>query len=400
LTICLAFQTTGVSLLFTVFARKISSFGSGIEVFGLSATAFSVSALIAAPLMGLIADRLGRRILLLSSLLVHTIASIGYLYAPTGLSFIGIRAIVGGLTAGMVPATMSMIADISRKDQRGRWIGYVTGWSAIGFVIGPALGGSLFDHWGLATTFLTAAAFSFVAFIIALILIPETRRSHSEELADDQIIISKPQLSTIQTLRKGIIIPNPKRTFLLLLVICFIAVFAWRFTEPPFHFYIYDQLNWTSARFGLIMGGYAVLYMLAETFLGHLSDRYGRKRLLMLGLIIHVSQYITLITTKSTILIAIGITLSGLGEGLFMPALNAYYLDITPENIRARVLGIKESVFSLAGLSGPALVVLVSRYVATRGIFILSGSLILFSAFFVPFMVKAGKQGSISQNNH
>jgi len=398
LMVCLAFQTTGTSLLFTVFARKINTFGSGVEVFGLSATAFSVTALVAAPLMGMVADKLGRRILLLSSLIAHSITSVGYLLAPTGVAFIGIRALAGGLTAGFVPATMSMIADVSQIDQRGRWIGYVTGWSAIGFVIGPALGGSLYDRWGLATTFVTASALNFIAFLIALTLIPETRdpsRTALGPLRDSPINTQLFRLlGSLKSI--GTVIPRPTRTFILLLVISFIAVFAWRFNEPTFHFYIYDHLGWTSARFGLIMGGYAVLYMLAEIFLGRLSDRYGRKPILMLGLIIHVAQYITLITTQSTALIAMGITFSGLGEGLFMPALNAIYLDITPEKFRARVLGIKESVFSLAGLSGPSLVVLVSKSVAHRGIFIISGSLILFSAFIVPLMVKVSKPGSIT----
>ena len=51
--------------------------------------------------------------------------------------------------------------------------------------------------------------------------------------------------------------------------------------------------------------------------------------------------------------------LSSLGEGLFMPALNAFFLDITRDQYRTRGLGFKEAMFSLAGLSGPSLVVLV-----------------------------------------
>jgi MFS family permease len=181
-------------------------------------------------------------------------------------------------------------------------------------------------------------------------------------------------------------IPRPYYTLVMLGIISFLAVFAWRFVEPQFHFFIYDVLGWTSARFGLVMSGYAVLLMFAETTLGALSDRFGRRPILMIGLVIHTAQYITLIATGSFIWITLGIAASGLGEGLFMPALNAYFLDITPEGYRARVIGFKESMFSLAGLAGPALVVLAVQYLQPVGIFIIAGALILFSAFLVPLL--------------
>ena len=180
-----------------------------------------------------------------------------------------------------------------------------------------------------------------------------------------------------------IALPRPYHTWVMLGTVSFIAVFAWRFVEPQFHFYIYDVLVWTSSRFGLAMSGYAVLLMVAETALGSLSDRFGRKLILMIGLVIHSAQYAALISTDSFIWVAAGIAASGLGEGLFMPALNAYLLDITPEQNRAQMIGLKESMFSAGGLAGPVLVVLAVRYLQPVGIFMIAGSLILLSAFLV-----------------
>jgi len=141
------------------------------------------------------------------------------------------------------------------------------------------------------------------------------------------------------------------------------------------------------------MSGYAVLLMVAETTLGALSDHFGRKLILMIGLVIHTAQYVALITTDSVIWITLGIAASGLGEGLFMPALNAYLLDITPEQNRAQMIGLKESMFSLGGLVGPALVVLAVRYLQPAGIFTIAGLLILFSAFLVPISARIEMAG-------
>ena len=76
-----------------------------------------------------------------------------------------------------------------------------------------------------------------------------------------------------------------------------------------------------------------------------------------------------------------------------MPALNAYLLDITPEQNRAQMIGLKESMFSLGGLVGPALVVLAVRYLQPAGIFTIAGLLILFSAFLVPISARIEMAG-------
>ena len=77
LTGCLALQSTGVSVLVPAFARKIGALGHGVEVFGISATAFSLAALVGAPVMGMLADRFGRRRLLLGALAVHSLVCLG-----------------------------------------------------------------------------------------------------------------------------------------------------------------------------------------------------------------------------------------------------------------------------------------------------------------------------------
>jgi len=373
-------------MLFTVFARKAGTFGQGVEVFGISATAFSLAALVIAPYMGMLADRYGRRRLLLGSLAAHAMACLGYLFSPTGAAFVAVRAAAGGLTAGLVPATISMIGDLTPQAERGRWIGFVTGWSAVGLVLGPPLGGWFFDQWGLAAPFIAGGATHTLAFLIALGFIPDTaagpvRQSQSSLAAPTEKAGILSRLSSF-----WIAIPRPYSTLVVLGIISFAAVFAWRFAEPTFHFFVYDVLRWTSARFGLVMGGYALLLMFAKATLGALSDRFGRRPILMIGLVIHTAQYWALIATDSFVWITLGIAASGLGDGLFMPALNAYFLDVVPERCRAQAIGFKESMFSLAGLAGPALMVLAAQYLQPASVYMIAGAIILFGAFLVPLL--------------
>lgn len=382
LTASLILQMLGGSILFTVYARKIATFGEGVAVFGLSATIFSLTALLSAPQMGVLADRWGRRPILLICLAAPIFTRIGLLLAPTETVFIGVRAVSGALTAGLVPATLSIIADIVPKETRGRWIGFVNGGSTIGFALGPLLGGWLFDQWGLALPFLVAAFCSLCATLIPLFLIPETSdrvsRTTSSVPTVDNHEIAKPNLLKV--------LPRPIGSFVILLVITFSAVVAWRFAEPQFHFYIYDTLGWTSALFGACISGYSILSTLARIALGRLSDKFGRKPILMIGLVVHTAQYVALLTTRAFPWIAIGVAGSGLGEGLFMPALNALYLDVVPQQYSARIIGLREAMFSLAGLVGPALAVFADQYLLPHGIFIIGGSLILVAAALVPLV--------------
>ncbi len=392
LTFCLALQSVGVSTLMTIFARQISTFDQGIEVFGISATAFSLAAMISAPLMGMLVDKLGNYRILLGSLVAHALASISYLMVSTGGGFIAVRALAGGLTAGLVPATISLIRDLTSQEERGRWIGFVTGWSALGFVIGPYLGGRIFDHWGLAAPFFVGAIAHATSFLIVLWRIPDLSSNQGKDLDGNPRSSMEergifPFLSQSQSS-----IPQHTCSIIMLGVISFLAVFAWRFVEPQFHFYIYDDLAWTSSRLGFLFSGYGILLMMGRIGLGGLSDHFGRKTLLAAGLIVHTAQYFALITTDSYLWIFLGVAGSGLGEGLFMPALNAYFLDVTPDHYHGRVIGFKEAMFSLGGLTGPALVILAVQYMGPVGIFMIGGSLIFISALLVLFLSETLKQ--------
>jgi DHA1 family tetracycline resistance protein-like MFS transporter len=385
-------QMTSFGIIMPLFARRLGDFGSGAEALALMAMAYALTSTVASPFMGSLADRFGRRPLVLGPLAAYVAAFTGYALATSTGTFILIRTLAGVLTAGLGPAVMGIVGDVAPEQKRARWIGVVGGGSAVGWIVGPLIGGMLYDRWGFAVPFTVSAAMACVAFVTAFIVLPETRDARQRKQA--------PATTTKETVSSRTALPRPLSTFAGLLFISFVIVFAWTFVEPHLMFYVYDELDWTSARFGLAVSGYGVALVFGQTVLGQLSDKFGRKLVLIVGVLLHSTQYVGLMVTPSFILILLAYAVAGLGDALISPALSAFYLDITPEQHRSRVMGFKGSAGSLGSVIGPALAVAVTRLLAPERVFTVSAALLVLGALVALVVLKEPERASAKAENN
>lgn len=382
--LCTAVQMISYGMIFPLFARKIGDFGAGVAVLATSVMAYSLAGVIAAPLMGSLADRCGRRPLLLLSFAVFTAAFAGYYLAATALAFILIRGFAGALTAGLGPASMGVVADVAPNDERARWIGVIGGGTAAGFIIGPVAGGLLYDRWGYGPPFLASIILGLLTCLIAFLAIPEThtrQERYRERLRQKRVALLTPKQSAVVSFRSTL--PRPLIAFGVLLAVNLSMIFAWFFIDPQLPFYVFDELEWSTAQFGSAISLYGWAALVGSLVLSQSSDRFGRKPVLVVGLILHASQYVGLMVSNSYVLIVGAFVIAGLGESLINPALNASYLDITPEKHRSRAMGIKGAIGSLGSLLAPALVLIIVRFVPAQSVFFISAALILFTALLV-----------------
>jgi MFS family permease len=376
-------------MIFPLFARKIGDFGDGVAVLATSVMAYSLAAMIAAPVMGSLADRFGRRPLILGSFAVFTAAFTGYYLAATSLAFIVIRGLAGALTAGLGPATMGLVADIAPEDERARWIGVIGGGTSAGFIIGPVVGGLLYDRWGYGPPFLASIGMALLTLLITFFAIPETHTREErrrETLAQKRAASLAPNTGTAVSFMASL--PHPLMAFGTLLFINLSMIFAWFFIDPQLPFYVFDELGWSTAQFGSAISLYGWATLFGSLALGQSSDRLGRKPVLIVGLILHAAQYVGLMLTNVYWVIIAAFIIAGLGEALLNPALSAAYLDITPQEYRSRAMGIKGAVGSLGSLLAPALVLVVVGYVPPQSVFLISAALILSTALLVSIALR------------
>lgn len=386
-----ALLMTGFGIILPVFARRLMEFGAGVETLGLMTMTFALAQFLVAPFMGSLADRYGRRPLIILALVSYIAANIGFLFAPTTTTFIIVRILEGALTAGLFPAAMGVIADISPQDERGRWAGILMGSYGAGFIFGPVIGGFLYDGWGFAMPFILSAVMASLALVATIILVPET---HTPEVRQREKLLKrrKSDLTGGQQVSLRDSLPKPLYTFGMLLLIDFVMVFAFAFVEPQMIFYFYEQLSWSTMQFGVIVGVYGSALVIGQFGLGKLSDRFARKPIIILGIVLGGVFYIGLAIITNYALLLIVALISGIGEALVLPALSASYLDITPKQHSSRVLGFKESAASLGGVLGPLLVVGISALTTPQGIFMIAFLVTITTAAITLVVLKAPRK--------
>jgi multidrug resistance protein len=391
LAVSLGLLMTGYAITMPIFARRLGEFGSGVGALSLMSTAYALAGIVASPFMGTLADRIGRRPLVLGSLVSFALANIGFLLATSTEMLVVMRALEGALSAGLFPAALGIVADIAPEDKRSRWLGFVTGGASVGWVLGPLAGGVLYDAWGFEAPFLLSAGMGLLAFAAAAVLIPETRpRAVRQREALRRRRTAGLALTQAESFRATL--PRPLSTFGVLLFISFALYFSWSFFEPQLLFYVFDDLGWTTTQFGMAAGGYGLTSALGQTMLGRVGDRFGRKPSIVIGLILFSAQFTGLIFTDSLGLVLISFAVGGLGEGLASPALGALLLDISEERHRARVMGIKSSAGSLGGVVGPLLAAAVAASVAPQGAFAASVAVVLFGALLALVVLRKPRQ--------
>lgn len=362
--LCMALQMTGFVMFLPLFARRFESFGFGVEALGVSVLAYGLASTISAPFIGMLADRFGRRPILLFSLAGYVLVFSGYLFAASAWLLILLRGLAGVFTAGLLPAMMSIVGDLAPENRRAQWIGIVNGGASVGWIGGPLLGGLLYDRYGYIVPFVASIAMAAGAMLLAAFCIPESNTP-----------MSTPKQARLSWRLGWQVLPT-RWTFLLVLLITFGVMFAWAFIEPQFMFYTYQQLSWTSSQLGLVMSTYGMAFMLGELALGQLSDRLGRKPVVVLGLAFFSAQFIGLVIFRDIPWIVVSFILAGLGNAIYDPALSAIILDFAPPEHTAGTMGLKSMAGSLGILLGPVMVVLLAPFLSPQLVFLIAAVLV------------------------
>lgn len=333
----------GIGLLIPVGPKLVTQLSGGSEaeaapLVGWLGATFSIMAFLCAPLLGALSDRVGRRPVLLFSMLGSGLDYFAMALAPS-LTVLWITRALNGITGASVTTASAYIADVTPPEKRAAGFAVFGAAASLGFVLGPLLGGILGDidirlpFWVAGGLALLNAAYGM--FVLPESLPPERRNTHP---------IGSP-FAALRVLAEFPIARSLAGVLFLLNLAQFALHATWAlYTEHRYGWQPKD-IGWSM--FAVGVGGALVQGGLAR----RLVPRMGEARALQAGLLLAVLAYIGYASASEGWMIYIAIGIAALG-GIAMPAAQSLITKTIRPDQQGLVQGALSSAQSLANIIG------------------------------------------------
>lgn len=344
----------GFGLITPVLPSYARSFGLSAADLGFVIAIYGFARFVANVPAGQLAERVGRRPVLILGTAITSIASALIATAGSLPQLLAYRLLAGLGAATVLTGGQIMVGDLSGPANRGRMMSTYQGVFLVGVALGPLPGGLLADHFGLRAPFIAYAVFSGLACVAALRLISETKPGAGSTSSEGRAAAGGLEASDGNT--AGVLATVRSRAFLLIGFVTFAQFFA----RTGAIFAIVPLLG--ADRFGMSaasIGGSQTLITLLNVLTvypaGVMADRYGRKIVIAPATIASGVGLVLWAWAPTEALYFLAAAVWGFGAGLSGPAPAAYMADLAPAAVRAQVYGYWRSLSDSGYIIGPIL---------------------------------------------
>lgn len=336
-----------------------ANFNATPRAVGLLFASYSVMQLIFTPILGRLSDKYGRRPVLFLSLLG---TSLGFLILgfATTLWMLFAGRIIDGITGGNISTAQAYIADVTTPEDRAKGMGMIGAAFGLGFVLGPAIGGIL-SRWGIHVPFLFAAGLAFMNAIVLYFTLPET------------VTPDHPARTSAATARWSQLARALRQSRLkLILSIYFLFVVAFSVMTTSFALFTMYRFGYDAHDTGWLFVFVGLIGAIVQGgLIGRLVKRFGEVPLVIAGALLFAASLFAIpLTSPQTglaTLLVVGAAFA-LGNSLSTPSLSGLASKSVGRGEQGGVLGITQSVASLARIVGPLISsALIYSAVATYG---------------------------------
>ena len=307
---------------------------------GLAISVSAISAACVSPLWGILADRYGRKPMMIRAGLAMTITMGGLAFVPNIYWLLALR-LLNGVFTGFVPNATALIASQVPKDKSGYALGTLSSGVVAGTLTGPFVGGMIAEVFGIRNVFLMVGGFLFLAAILTIFFIKE----------DFQPVPKEKALPTKE------LFTSVKYPYLLfnLFATSFVIQVAAQSVGPILALYIRDLGQNENLLFvsGLIVSSMGLSSMMSSGVMGRLGDKVGNHRLLIVAQAYSALSYLLCANASTPLELGIYRFLFGLGTGALVPGINALLSRMTPKAGISRVFAFNQVFFYLGGVIGP-----------------------------------------------
>src|SRR3989344_1426322 len=335
-------EVLGFSLILPFLPFYVEELGATPLTYGLILASFSLLQFISAPIMGRLSDHYGRRPMLIFSQMSTCLSFIILAFADN-IWLVFLSRIVDGMLGSNFTIAQAYISDISSKKDRSKAFGVGGIAFGAGFLIGPAIGGTLAGISHSIPSFLAAGA-SFMTILMTMFLLPETVKKKKN------ISFRIREAFHFRDYKKYF--SMPKISGRLWQYFSFALTHTMYVTS--FAFFVERVLNFNSSNVGFLLtyvGFVSIIFR--GTLLSRLIDRFGEKKLRYAGVILILLAMLNMIFLRQWWLFLVTMTLFSVGAGMAMPLLAGSVSRAVSPKEQGAIMGLVGSMMSISQIIGP-----------------------------------------------
>lgn len=333
----------GIGIIIPVLPFYVESFGVSDFMVTLLFAVFSFFAFFSAPLLGAWSDKIGRRPVLIISILS---TAIGWLVfaAARNITWLFIGRIIDGAAAGNFPIAQSYLLDIARDEkEKTSNLGLIGAIFGVGLIIGPLLGG-LLSTISLSFPFWLVGGLSMLNFILAIINLPETNKNKNLK----KIITLNPFKPLWRSLKNYKLRLN--------IIAWFLFGLALASQQATLSLYLSREFHFSSVMVSLVMAGSGLVLIFNQGFaLKRIWLKYFQEQPLNIWLLLLLSIGLFLMGIVYLVIFIIGIIFVSLAHSVLRAVMTSQIVKKSAASEQGEILGVLNSVMSLSMIIGPIL---------------------------------------------
>ncbi|NWF58428.1 MAG: MFS transporter [Fischerella sp.] len=327
---------SSLSCLLPTLPLYLEEVGATKQQIGILMGGFAIGLLLFRPWLGQLADKRGRKIVLLIGILVVAIAPLGYGLTNSFPLLMVIRAFHGISIAAFATGYLALVADLAPPNHRGEIIGYMSLVNPIGLAVGPALGGYLQAAAGDTALFLLSAGLGGlgVLCIVPVVNPPiQTQQQAKDQKTNFWRMLVSPRVR----------IP----AFVMLMV---------GLTVGSLHTFapLFIKSTQVDLNVGLFYTASAISSFSGRVFIGRASDRLGRGLFVTLGLVFYSVSMVLMWLANNVSIFLIAALIEGAGGGTLIPMVSTMMTDRSLPQERGRIFALCIAGFDVGiAIAGP-----------------------------------------------
>lgn len=338
---------------------------------GLAFSASFMAAAVVSPIWGSLADRYGRRVMLLRASFVMSVVVLLMGFSTSVWQLIALR-FIQGIFSGYFPNSNALLAIQVPKRESGKALGILSTGGVSGSLLGPFAGGILASIFSYRVTFFITSTLMFLVFLITIFFVKEKFTPVTKEK----------NLHTKQVIK---VLNRPKLIFGMFITTMIIQASNYSIS-PILSLYVRQIMNNSpSVTFfsGIVAAVPGISTLIAAPRFGALGDKIGTEKIMIFGFILAIILYIPMaFVTNVWELMGLRFLL-GISNACMLPAVQAIIAKNTPVQVTGRIFSWNQSFQAVGNFTGPMIGSIVSSVFGYSGVFISTSVLVLINLMLV-----------------